>query len=64
MVLDTSYVPSGVHQGSVLEPRLRNVSINYPPDAIESSKYLLLILADDIKIFPNASSTSDSTLYL
>jgi hypothetical protein len=50
---DTVYVPSGAREGSVLEPLLRNVSVHILPNTTKYSRYLSLILADDIKNFPN-----------
>jgi hypothetical protein len=50
---DTFYVSSGVREGSIFEPLLRNVSVHILPNTIKYSRYLLLILADDIKIFPS-----------
>jgi len=46
-------VSSGVREGSVLEPLLCNVSVHILPNTIKYSRYLSLILADDIKIFPD-----------
>jgi len=61
---NTFYVPSGVREGSVLEPLLSNVSVHILPNTIKYSRYLLLTLANDIKMFPNVSSTSDCKPYI